>query len=541
MKAYQHWLMALFTGVLLSIAWPANGFPLLALVAFVPLFFAENDISCKTRSRKGRKVFMLGFVAFLIWNALTTWWIYYATLPGMLMAVVFNSIFMAVVFLIFHLCKRNIYANKRGWFLLPLFWIAFEYAHMNWDLSWSWLNLGNVFANFPSLIQWYEITGTLGGTFWIFACNIILFRILKYKFVDINKPRQKIIKHSIILTVVIIIPLSYSLIRYSTYKQQGKEISVVVVQPNIDPYNEKFGGITVEKQLNKMLDLAKPLIDSNTQFLIFPETAISSDIDENDFNGDEHILILKSFLSAYPNLKIIIGASTYKIYEPAEHKSITARPLRRNPGYYYDAYNTALLIDNYQAIQAYHKSKLVPGVEQMPFPAITNPLAELAFNLGGTTGSLGLQDTRDVFFDQSKTLNAAPVVCYESIYGDYVAEYIRNGANFIAIITNDGWWENTAGHRQHCKYASLRAIETRRSIARSANTGISCFVNQRGDISQPTKWWTPDAIKGKINLNSRKTFYVKYGDFIGRISLFVTLLMLLLAVSLYFMNRKRKV
>lgn len=540
MKNYQHWLMALFTGVLLSLAWPAHGFPFIALVAFIPLFFVENDISSKSNSRKGRKVFLLSFFAFLVWNALTTWWIYYATLPGMLMAVVFNSIFMALVFLFFHLCKRNIYANKRGWFLLPMFWIAFEYAHMNWDLSWSWLNLGNAFANYPSMIQWYDITGTLGGTFWIFACNIILFRVLKYKFAYTGNSKHKIIKHSLIFAAVLLIPLVYSIIKYHTYHDKGKEISIVIVQPNIDPYNEKFGGISVEEQLNKMLGLAKPLIDSNTQYLILPETAITSDIDENDFNNDEHIQFLKGFIAAYPNLKMIIGASTYKIYQPYEKKSYTARPMRRNPEYYYDAYNTALQIDNAQAVQAYHKSKLVPGVEQLPFPAITNALAELAFNLGGTTGSLGVQDSRDVFFDHSKTLNAAPVVCYESIYGDYVAEYIRNGANFIAIITNDGWWENTAGHRQHCRYASLRAIETRRSIARSANTGISCFVNQRGDISQPTKWWTPDAIKGSIFLNNKKTFYTRYGDYFGRISALATLLMVLLSISLYFMKRKQK-
>ena len=121
----------------------------------------------------------------------------------------------------------------------------------------------------------------------------------------------------------------------------------------------------------------------------------------------------------------------------------------------------------------------------------------------------------------------APVICYESIFGEYVTGYVQKGAELIFIITNDGWWKNTPGYKQHMSFARLRAIETRRSIARSANTGISCFINQRGDVSQPTGWWVDAAIKGTINANDEITFYVKYGDYIARISLFVSALLLL--------------
>ena len=121
----------------------------------------------------------------------------------------------------------------------------------------------------------------------------------------------------------------------------------------------------------------------------------------------------------------------------------------------------------------------------MPFPAIFGLLDDFAIDLGGTAGSLGMQAHPSVF--RSGKITAAPVVCYESVYGDYVREYINQGANIICIMTNDGWWEDTPGYRQHCQYARLRAIEERRSIARSANTGISCFIDQRGEIHQATK------------------------------------------------------
>ena len=96
-----------------------------------------------------------------------------------------------------------------------------------------------------------------------------------------------------------------------------------------------------------------------------------------------------------------------------------------------------------------------------------------------------------------------------------MADYVQQGAQFIAIITNDAWWGNTSGKDQHLLYAKLRAIETRRWVARSANTGISAFINQRGDIVQRSTWWTSTALKSDINLNDEQTFYVKHQDYIA--------------------------
>ncbi|HRN41789.1 MAG TPA: apolipoprotein N-acyltransferase, partial [Vicingus sp.] len=173
----------------------------------------------------------------------------------------------------------------------------------------------------------------------------------------------------------------------------------------------------------------------------------------------------------------------------------------------------------------YHKSKLVLGVEKMPFSSLLSPIEKFAINLGGTTGSYGVEKEAKIF-DNEKT-KIAPVICYESIYGEYVTDYVKKGANVIFIITNDGWWEDTPGYKQHLAYGRLRAIETRRSIARSANTGISCFINQRGDVLQATNWWEQDVIAGKINLNNQTTFYTIHGDYIGRVAAFIGALMLL--------------
>jgi apolipoprotein N-acyltransferase len=145
---------------------------------------------------------------------------------------------------------------------------------------------------------------------------------------------------------------------------------------------------------------------------------------------------------------------------------------------------------------------------------------------------------RTVFTRPADSLKIAPVICYESVFGSYVTQYIRKGANLIFVITNDGWWGNTPGHRQHFTFSQLRAIETRRSIARSANTGISAFIDQRGDVFQKTKYWEPAVIRQVINANNKITFYVKYGDYIARLSAFVAVFLLLIAIS--FRLRKKQ-
>ncbi|HEY0769806.1 MAG TPA: apolipoprotein N-acyltransferase, partial [Sphingobacteriaceae bacterium] len=170
--------------------------------------------------------------------------------------------------------------------------------------------------------------------------------------------------------------------------------------------------------------------------------------------------------------------------------------------------------ENSANVQFYHKSKLVPGVEQLPFSSALSFLKPVFAAFGGSSGGFGSQDKPSVFYSQSG-IGAAPVICYESIWGGYVADYVQQGAQFIAIITNDGWWGNTSGKDQHMQYAKLRAIESRRWVARSANTGISAFINQRGDVVQKTSWWQEDALKQDINLNDELTFYVKSGDYIA--------------------------
>jgi apolipoprotein N-acyltransferase len=314
----------------------------------------------------------------------------------------------------------------------------------------------------------------------------------------------------------------------------------VLVQPNIDPYKEKFGTIKPVDQLKRITNLAKTQIDKNTDYLIGPETAIPEGFWENNLKEAWFIDTLSKIIDSFPQLKIVIGLSSYRMYINGQGRTASARSYPDIANYYYDAYNTAVYLDSSENVQLYHKSKLVPGVEKMPFSRYLKFMNKFALNMGGSTGTYGFQENRTPFYSTYKKVNVAPVICYESAYGEFVSRYVRNGANLIFIITNDGWWGNTAGYKQHLVYARLRAIETRRSIARCANTGISCFIDQRGNFIQKSGWWTPVCMKNTINANDYITFYVRYGDYIGRILQYLSYLTILILLAVFIKRKIRK-
>lgn len=532
--------LALLSALLLSFSWPSIGsLTPFIFISLVPLFWLEHDAYQKYLSKSKYRLFPYTYLSFLVFNILTTWWVWFASDFGAIAAIVFNALFMATVFQLFHYTRKK-WNSPFAYASFPAFWIAWEWIHLDWDLSWPWLTLGNVFAGRSSWIQWYEFTGILGGSLWIILINLALFYGLQAWLTSQKINEKFTLKPLLLALAILVFPLSYSILRYMNYTEKGEKVEVVVVQPNIDPYNEKFDGLSSINQVNKMIDLARTKITHNTRYMVCPETAIPADFEEHAFQFTEEHKALKKLIGEFPQLRIVIGASTYKVYAPNEKPSQTAR-FSKSEQIWYDYCNTALHMDAGNDFTFYHKSKLVPGVEMMPFPGFFKHFQELAFNLGGTTGSLGRQDHRTAFGNASDSVRIAPIICYESIYGEFVGDYIKqDSANLFFIITNDGWWEDTPGYKQHKLYGSLRAIEHRKSIARSANTGISCFVNQRGDILQQSAWWVPDALRDEIHVNTETTFYTRFGDYIGLLSFYLSLLFGGTTLYLTLKNRKSK-
>lgn len=528
LKRKHRYLLSVLTGLLLGLSFPYIGSAApIAFIALVPLLIIEEQVY-SSRYRSG-KIFWHAYIAFWVYNFTATWWIYYASAGGMIMAVFTNALLMVLPFYLFHWTKRKV-GIKEGYISLVFYWLAFEYLHYYWELSWPWLNLGNIFANWTSMIQWYEWSGVTGGTLWILLMNILMFHIIK-KALIYREGWNIHSKKLILWGALIVIPWAISLVLYYSHapEEKGKAWSVAAIQPNVDPY-KKFDGITPDQQVRKIIQLGNEVVDEKVDIILAPETAIPFSVLE--YRMHEHRLIqpIAEWVNELNGPTLVIGSSTHNFFETKN--SPASRPLDNGKGYY-EPYNTALVMAPSKEILTYHKSKLVLGVERLPFAKYFGFLENFALDLGGTMGSLGIEKNPKVFQHVDKDQNQlkfASLICYESVYGEFITRFIRKGAQVLFVITNDGWWEDTPGYKQHLAFSRLRAIENRTYVVRSANTGISCFINPRGDVSQATDWWVEGAIKGEVFANKELTVYSSHGDFLGRSSLLVAGLLLLYAI-----------
>jgi apolipoprotein N-acyltransferase len=521
-KRYEtKWLLySTIAGAFLAIGFPPSPLTPLMFVGFFPLLIIENEWI--TQNDKTQGIFKYALNAFVIWNVGATWWVSNAGFVGGFLANHLNSLFMATVFWAF--CKTDrIFQNSDT--LKPLFkkilkyvafityWISFEYLHLNWELSWSWLNLGNAFAQVPMWIQWYEYTGIFGGTLWILLSNILIFEIyLNHK--TIQRP-QLYLKLS-----WIILPILISGIRYFTFDLNTKQnmATVVSVHPDFEPFSEKFN-MSADQQVQAFIRFSATQVDSTVDYLLFPETSFNfGKIDS--WQQQMMVQNLKAYVNQYPKLNLVTGISALKVFKKGEPHSRATRTYRSfSDTTFYEAYNAATQITaQTDSMPLAIKSKLVPGPELLPYSQFLFFLNPIFAKLDGTVEGLGMQKHRSVFFNKTHTTGVAPIICYESIFGEYCAEYARRGAQAFFVVTNDGWWDDSPGFRQHALFSQLRAIECRRDVVRSANMGHSCFINQRGDMTQQTAYGKGGAIKGTIRLNSDLTFYAKYGDLIAVVS-----------------------
>lgn len=531
MNNKQNYLLALISAFLMWLAWPPHiWFAPLLLIGLVPLFIAINNIASQSNSKRGKRVFLTAGLTFLVWNTASIYWVYNAISAGNNAIVAFlislipfglGALLMTFAFWLYFQLKAKV-NSKIAYLGLISFYIAMEYLHQTWDLSFPWMTLGNGFAGMHQLVQWYEFTGVYGGSFWILLSNILAFEVYK----NFKLGTSLKYKLSIAWSLLVILPIGYSVYTYANYTEKSVPINVVTVQPNIDPY-QKFSSISVTDQFHTLTRLSDSVAQVNTEYFIWPETALPLYENEDRIRGNAIFLQAQNFLNKYKNGSLITGLESRKFYQT---KQTASAHYSKENNFYWDNFNAAMQVENSAKVEFYHKSKLVPGVEKMPFPETLSFLGPVFETLGGSSSGWGWQEEPGVFYAQSG-VGVAPVICYESIWGDWVGEAVKNGAQFIAIITNDGWWGNTSGKDQHLMYAKLRAIETRRWVVRSANTGISGFINQRGDIVKQSKWWTATALKEDINLNDAITPYVNSGDILAK--LFSVLAVLLALIIPY--------
>lgn len=517
---------SLISGVLLWACWPTSPLTFLVFIAWVPLLWLES------RSTRLLRFWGLTYLTLLIWNVGTTWWVGNTTAPASGVAAnVLNALIMTIPWIGFWKTRRR-FGNVAGYLSLVAYQLTFEYIHLNWELSWPWLDIGNVFAGHPGWVQWYEWTGASGGTLWVWAVNILVFQASRGALGSLARG-WRMVALALFIPLVISIGIRWYRSSLTTIPESGPDI--VIVQPNIDPYNEKFAEGTEALQLSKLIQLSESAIDTSTSLVVWPETAIPFDVNEAYFWQTPALQPLRNFLQRHPDIRLLTGLSGYRELPP---DTITpAMRYDKATGKYWEEYNTALQLDAKGGIEFYHKGKLVPGAEIMPYTWIFGFLEKYSLDMGGTSGTLGRGLDRTVFRKTPGGYRAGPIICYESIYGAYTTGYIRNGANVLTVITNDGWWGNTQGYRQHAQYARLRAIETRRWIARSANTGISCFISPVGRVYESQPYDTQAVIKMHIPPLEGKTFFVLMGDWISILAVIWTLLSIVTSIIRFLMRK----
>lgn len=510
---FKYWLLSSASGVLLYLGFPDPSMTPLLFLALLPIFeMIEQAVKKKSSAWQ---VWRYCYSGLFLWNILSTFWVTNVSFIPSFFAFGLNSLFMSIPFILYFKCRQS-FTLRTSMMAFVAFYLGFEMLHLRWEISWPWLTLGNAFSTRSLWIQWYEYTGHLGGSFWVLATNAILFNTIQ----SVRKVKQLKPVQLLYPMLCIMGPIILSFFVYMNYQDKGESVNMLLIQPNYEPHYEKFS-VPQYQQTKRFNSLIEQNMHDSIDYVVLPETALGP-MDRDHIKANPDIQSIMERLSAFPNTSLISGLVTIKRYlEKPEGVDNIRTYERANGTTYLQVRNSAVEIRRADDdVQEHIKGKLVPGAEIFPFSKILFFLEPIVRKAGGTIAGHARSKTPTIFTKGKAKLGVS--ICYESIYGYWMRKYVQNGANLLTVVTNDGWWDNTPGHRQHLAYSVLRAIELRRSIGRSANTGISCVIDQHGRVFKPLAYGTQGAIVHKLQINDEITFYAKHGDLIGRLAVLLT-------------------
>ncbi|MCC5919391.1 MAG: apolipoprotein N-acyltransferase [Cyclobacteriaceae bacterium] len=542
-KTRQQSIIAFTLGgaILMTLSFPPVSFSLLIFVGMITPFALEHvlRVHALPNERVGGKIFLWTYLFFFLWNTGLTWWVGYASIAGAAFMLIVNSLFMSIPWLLYHFTNRKA-GTQWGYGSIFFYWLGFEYLHAQWELSWPWLQLGNAFADWPQIVQWYSFTGVIGGTLWVLAIAFLLFYLVIIKQAFSQKYWNPL--PFLYVFLGILIPSAISWMGYLNYEPKGRQQEVVILQPNINPYTKQFvhepKDLPFSRQLPEMMERSDRLLTDSTAFLVWPEVALRGSFEEKYIEEYPIIDQMREWVSSYPHLNFLTGLLSFKRFEemPETHLPSMRKTAQ---GDIYEVYNASFQMDASGVQSFYHKSKLLPGVEAMPYPTLFTWLNPILERYGGGGSGFGKQANRSVFVHSSLGGAIAPAICYESIFSDFLTEFVRNGAEALFIMTNDAWWDDSPGYKQHFSYSKLRAIELRRDVVRAANTGISGFIDQRGKVLSKSSFYEPTALRSQVHFNSDLSFYAKHGDYIGKLAAWVSVILFFTVMGKHFLNRKK--
>ena len=502
-------------------------------------------------SNRFRQAFSRAYMFLLVCSEITLYWISgwhsddtFLKIGG-LATVFIHPLFMLIPYMITYGISR--YKKGLALLLFPLILVGYEYFDNIWQFTFPWLELGNTETYNLNRIQYIEYTGVHGISFFICIITSLLYfllsKIAAKKWRLLSPPA---VASYIVLLALILFPNFYSYSRlnednsrYFKPQDSSKVIDIAIVQANTDPFVKwkKDGEANLLDSYHRHLENARKL---DPDIIVLHETATPF-----YFLEDYNYIKTKRFADFVDSSKkyLVMGIPHLEYYEDSTKAPKDSKRMF-NSGRLYDTYNSAIMIEPGKDLKKstiHKKVKLVPFSERTPYQEYLAFLKDaIKWGVGISGWQFGTEQTIFTLNDDSKDIHTkfSVLICFESVFSDFVSRFSKKGAEFFIIVTNDGWWGDNAGPIQHEQYAILRAIENRKWIARCAQTGVSCFIDPLGNVYDRIPYWNEGEIKRTIYANTEKTFYSENGDIIGLIGYYTGILSFAACIIIYVYNRK---
>jgi len=475
------------SGLVLGAAFPPLPLGFLSYVALIPLLVSAQRL-------RGRAAFGAGFAHGIFFYGATLYWIGWITPPGMAGAAIYMSLFRGLFLWTFARVVRRY--GIAGMWSAPFLWVGFEYFNSLGDMGFPWVVLGNSQTAYLWLIQYAEVTGVYGVSFWIVLVNLSVLMLWR------NRARRRV--WAVALAALFTGPAANG---YLALKNDPDEhaVPVGVVQPDMPPVAKEYRGF--DYNFGKLKPMTAEAAGLGARLVVWPETAVGYLEGELYRHHRERVQAMVDSLGIY----VFTGAYRLEVGDPVK------------------VFNSSFLFAPGEGISGYYdKTRLVPFGERAPFPEILPFLRKIRFTGGGFVGgNWDSGETRTVFNGPDARFSA--LICYDSVFPGFVRSFVDLGAEFLVIITNDGWFGKSSGPFQHAEAAVFRAIENRRAVVRCANTGVSTFIDAYGRKSGTTGIFHPAVLTQGVAPRTAKTFYTRYGDLFAQLCLILGAVLVFLA------------
>jgi apolipoprotein N-acyltransferase len=535
--------LSILSGLMLGFAFPPSHLGILACFGLIPLLVVLADLDDLGSTLR------YSYLTLLIFHIITLAWTGgYAHGNDRYMMIAGAITMLAHPFFYFLPIGAYWWIKKElgafaGLIAFPLLWLGYEYSHTLSEWSFPWLTLGHTQTYDLARMQIVSVTGVWGLSLWVLLMNVVGFILYSQFARGLALFRDG--RAWAILTILVVL--------YALPRVYGDHVLAVdngadpataglspmrigIVQSNIDPWDKwsKTGYDAIRIYLDMTEQLMSNKKDRPPDIVLWPETAVPYYILE----GRNRTLLDEIRRSLNAMGASVLTGFPQVVFYPDSTKASPSSKRDRRTGERYDTFNAAAFIQPGETvIPWYGKMKMVPLAERVPYADIFHFVDFLRWDVGIGGWQIGRDTT--VFVDRKTGSRFSTLICYESVYPDFVATFVRKGAEFLTIITIDSWWGRMSGAFQHQQFALLRAIENRRWIARCAVGGISCFIDPFGRTYDKTEMFTKTTIVHNIGRSTILTLYSRYGDWLPLASLWVAGAFLAAALGSRFLQKKR--